>query len=192
MGGRTEVDLTQLRSVADHVMRRQTSSLRCVGQHWIPLTCKAQPSVASPHRILSPHASPTSSRTCVVGRWLRICQPTRLSVPTIATATCSARGDATDCLTSRSVAAGFTASARRCMGCGGPRPGGACRLRHAGSPPQQRILDRRHGRCGSGQRATHCGSLRLRGEASCHRVGRCTRRRRSDRRGSHVVAGAAR
>ena len=153
-------------------------SLRCVGLDWIPMTCKGQPSVVSPHRTWLRHASPTSSPTCVVGPWLRTCRPTPLNAPTAATVTCFAHGDATDRLASRSVAARFAASVRRRLGRRGSPSDGACRLRHAGSQPQQRILDRRHGRRGAGR---HARSIAAAGDD----VARVTS---SSRRSPHAMA----
>ncbi len=146
------------------------------------MTCKGQPSAVSPRRTSLRHASPTTSPTCVVGPLQR----TPLNAPTVAAASCSAHGDAADCLASRSVAAGFTSTAGRRMGrCCSPSDG-ACRLRHAGDPRQQRVLGRRRGRRGSRHRAKHRNRMRRRGTVPCHRVGRGTRWRRSDRLRSRV------
>ena len=185
MGGRTEVDLTQLRTVADHVMQAADAIAE---MRWPDIGSRRSARVgrraASPHRTWSPRGSPRSSPTCVAGRWRRTCRPTPSSAPTAATVTVSARGDAADRLASRSVAARFTAAAGRRLGRGGTQSGGARRHRHAGNQPQPRILDRRHGRRRPGQRARHCGRRRRRGPPPCHRVGRRARWRRPDRRGS--------
>ena len=89
MGGRTEVDLTQLRTVADHVMQAADAiaEMRWPGLDPDDLQGSA---VGRPrHLIWSPHGSPKSLPTCGGGPWRRTCRPTPLSAPTTATASAS-------------------------------------------------------------------------------------------------------